>query len=145
MFFKSLEEAVGSVEDMSTLYSAIGDAGLSSYLGNSKTVATLFAPSDDVSCAASSSMTSYCYDAGNSRQTLAACEHVRDECRCQQADQQQQQQPMPAMHAFCQTSAKQLQPRCLVIRILHSPLAASATHQGRSLLYTCAYNTTTSA
>jgi hypothetical protein len=52
MFFKSLEEAVGSVEDMSTLYSAIGDAGLSSYLSNSKTVATLFAPSDDVSCAA---------------------------------------------------------------------------------------------
>ncbi|WIA34511.1 hypothetical protein OEZ86_012834 [Tetradesmus obliquus] len=47
MFFKSLEEATGSVDGLSTLYTAIGDAGLSSYLGNSKTVATLFAPSDD--------------------------------------------------------------------------------------------------
>lgn len=49
MFFKSLEEAVGSVDELSILYAAIGDAGLSSYLGNSTTVATLFAPSDDVS------------------------------------------------------------------------------------------------
>ncbi|KAF6260076.1 hypothetical protein COO60DRAFT_1700525 [Scenedesmus sp. NREL 46B-D3] len=43
----SLEEAVGSVDELSILYAAIGDAGLSSYLGNSTTVATLFAPSDD--------------------------------------------------------------------------------------------------
>lgn len=60
-FYGSLEEATGSVDDLSTVYGAIGDAGLSKYLGDPKTVATLFAPTDDVSISSSSSSSSsYC-------------------------------------------------------------------------------------
>lgn len=47
-FYTTIDEATGYDDSLSTVYNAIQDSGLSAYAGDPKTVATLFAPTDDV-------------------------------------------------------------------------------------------------
>jgi hypothetical protein len=48
-FYTNMDEALGWDDSLTTLYGAIADAGLGDYMFDAKTVATLFAPSDNVS------------------------------------------------------------------------------------------------
>jgi hypothetical protein len=48
-FLTTLEEAAGYDDSLSTMYRLIQDSDIAAYMADKKTVATVFAPVDDVS------------------------------------------------------------------------------------------------
>jgi hypothetical protein len=59
-FLTTIEEATGYDDSLSTMYQLVQDSSLTDFFADKKTVATVFAPVDDVSCTAAILRTGIC-------------------------------------------------------------------------------------